>query len=66
MKKKIKTRKKERKRESKKERKKEGKKGRNSSAIGMDGAMATMCHSDFKCSIGKGSVETMFHNFLET
>ncbi len=34
--------------------------------IGMDGAMATMSHSDFKCPIGKGSVETMSHYFLET
>ena len=34
--------------------------------IGMDGVMATMSHSDFKCPIGKGSVETMSHYFLET
>ncbi len=34
--------------------------------IRMDGAMAIMSHSDFKCPIGKGSVETMPHYFLET
>ena len=34
--------------------------------IGMDGAIATMPHSDFKCPIGKGLVETMSHYFLET
>ena len=32
--------------------------------IGMEGAMATMSHSNFKCPIGKGSVETMSHYFL--
>ncbi len=34
--------------------------------IGMDGAMATMSRLDFKCPIGKGSVETMSHYILET
>ncbi len=34
--------------------------------IRMEGAMATMSHSDFKCPIGKGSMETMSHYFLAT
>ena len=38
----------------------------SSAVIRMEGAMATMSHSDFKCPIGKGSVETMSHYFLET
>ncbi len=36
-----------------------------SAVIRMEGAMATMSHSDFKCPIGKGSLETMSHYFLE-
>ena len=31
------------------------------SVIGMEGAMASVSHSDFICPIGKGSVETMSH-----
>ena len=36
------------------------------SEIRMEGAMATMSHSDFKCPIGKYPFETMYNNFLGT
>ncbi len=34
--------------------------------IRMGGDMATMSHSDSKCPIGKGLVETMSHDLLGT
>ena len=37
-----------------------------SAEIGMGGDMATMSHSDFKCPIGKGLVQTVSHYLIET